>query len=335
MILRKIVARSMQEALRRVEREVGQDALIVDSRSEHGRAVILAQRPDRTARVEPRKPFDSSQPRYPEGFRAVANQLLDFGLSKALVQILHDSIDGLHPQVMQKGDPSLPRIVARVLAGLVPSSKRDSRVTALVGPTGVGKTTTLAKLAARALLERKESIAIFSLDTYRIAAVEQLRAFADMMNAPFSVLFTPRDLRTALEEHRDKDRIFIDTTGRSPSDTQSLAAMRGFLTRTGELRAEDAVSVELCLTAGTRRRDLDRVCDAFAAFSADDLILTKWDETEAPGEALSLAIERGLPIRCLTNGQDVPKDILRVDSGKLAALALGHDELGQAKELLR
>ncbi len=335
MILRKVVGRTMAEALERVRKEVGSDAIIVETSFSGGVATVIAKRephPPQDAPENPWKgtPYVLEQPEpklvLPVGFRPFAEELAEFGLSQKLIKILLRAVKGLDPHLLKKGNPSLPGVLRRVLAGLIPTAGDSgtalrsqptprSKALALVGPTGVGKTTTLAKLAAQATIHQDLSVGIISTDTFRIAAVEQLRAFAEMMGAPFRVAFTPQDLRAALREFQHHDRIFIDTTGRSPKDAASLKAMRGFL-------ADMPIEVHLCLSAGTRRRDLIANLRAFQPFEPSFITLTKWDETLAPGEALSLAIERNIPLSWITNGQNVPEDLLPAEGAIIAKAAI-------------
>ena len=178
---------------------------------------------------------------------------------------------------------------------------------------GVGKTTTLGKLAARAVASGQD-VAIVTVDTYRVAAVEQLRAFADLLEVPMDVAFTPQDLRRTLQRHSSRDRVFIDTTGRSPFDRDALAAGNAALPGKGIARL-------LCLHAGARRRDADAAIDAWDRAGIDGVCLTKWDETEVPGEALSAVAERGLRCTHLGIGQEVPADIVAADAAGLARAA--------------
>jgi flagellar biosynthesis protein FlhF len=335
MILRKVVGSTMAEALERVRKEVGPDAIIVETSFAGGVATVIAKREANRAQEAPHNPWkgtpfipEAIEPKLvlPEGFRPFAECMAEFGISQKLIKILLRAVKGLDPHLLKKGNPSLQGVLRRVLAGLIPTAgtggtslggqpTQPSKVIALVGPTGVGKTTTLAKLAAQSTIHQDLSVGIISTDTFRIAAVEQLRAFAEMMGAPFRVAFTPQDLRATLREFQHKDRIFIDTTGRSPKDAASLKAMRGFL-------ADMPIEVHLCLSAGTRRRDLIATLRAFEPFEPRYLTLTKWDETLAPGEALSLAIERNLPLSWITNGQNVPEDLLPAEGTILAEAAI-------------
>jgi flagellar biosynthesis GTPase FlhF len=325
--MKRIEAPTLAEALVRVEAECGKDALLIETKSTRRGYVVLAtanerapgpERTDRRSSIVSRL-FTPKE--WTKGFAAVAQTGLEFGLSRRVLTAIENAMLGTRIRLDSDNDPALPSTAARVLKALIPieTTPLDHRIIALVGPTGVGKTTTLAKLAAKASREEQESIAILSFDTYRIAAVEQIRAFSDMLHARFEVIFTPNDLRRALKQLADCDRIFIDTTGRGPFDSQSIASMAGAL-------SDPSIHTALCIPAGLRYQDAKLVMEGFAPFDPRHLIITKWDETVAPGETLSLAIEREQPISYITVGQEVPDDIVDADAGVLAATALNLDQ---------
>ena len=263
------------------------------------------------------------------GFAPTAQRALAFGLSEGVLTAIEDAMRGTKVNLARAGDPAVDGIAARILKALIKTEDTTSpafRVTALLGPTGVGKTTTLAKLAAAAQRERGESVAIITVDTYRVAAVEQLRAYADMLQVPFEIAFTPLDVKRALQRFADVDRVFLDTSGRSPFDQEALAQARG------SVEAARPACL-LCLPAGLRRVDAEAALAAFEPIGVDALAITKWDETRVPGETLSLCIENGLGIAHVTMGQEVPADIVAGDAGMLAASALRLEE-AQAQAVL-
>jgi flagellar biosynthesis protein FlhF len=135
-----------------------------------------------------------------------------------------------------------------------------------------------------------------------------------VLEVPLDVAFTPLDLRRLLHQHADKDRVFVDTTGRSPADRDALTALSGALHGRG-------IGTLLCMAAGTRARDAEVVLQAYDPIGIDAVCLTKWDETVVPGEALSVAVERGLPLTHLTVGQQVPADIVPADAAAIARAA--------------
>lgn len=321
MMLQRIEAKTLAQALSRVRTECGEDALLVETRPTRTGYLVLAARKPALPPPRDQAAAAGRGRQWTRGFAALAARGLDFGLSERLLQAVENALLGTRVELGRTGDPALPGLAQRVLQALIrvapgceAAAAAGCRVQALVGPTGVGKTTTLAKLAARAVHQGQRT-AIVTLDTYRIAAVEQLRAFADLLEVPCTVAFTPQDLRRALQAHADCDRVLIDTTGKSPLDRDSLRALQGAL--------GPQPQTLLCLCAGTRRRDAELIVDAYEPLGTAAVILTKWDETLVPGEALALLVERGLPLSHVTVGQEVPADILAADAGQLAAAALG------------
>jgi flagellar biosynthesis protein FlhF len=178
---------------------------------------------------------------------------------------------------------------------------------ALVGPTGVGKTTTLAKIAAHYLSTVSSSIALITIDTYRIAAVEQLKVYGAIMNLPVEVVITPEQLEQALARHHDKELILIDTAGRSPRDTLCIEELASFL------RPDLAIDKHLVLSATTRRSELFEAVKRFDGLGIDQAIITKTDECSTLGILLDIQMHnpsRVIPFSWITNGQRVPEDLL-------------------------
>lgn len=193
------------------------------------------------------------------------------------------------------------------------------RVIALVGPTGVGKTTTVAKLAANFKLSHGYKPGLVTVDTYRIAAVEQLRTYADIISLPLAVANTPSDMRTAIDELGDVDIVLIDTAGRSPRDEVKIRELADFLS------AARPDEVHLVLSAVSGERSLRAAVDRFAIVHADRLILTKLDEADGLGSVLAVLGQANRPVSYITTGQAVPDDIEPADRGRLARLILGHE----------
>ena len=191
------------------------------------------------------------------------------------------------------------------------------RLVALVGPTGVGKTTTIAKLAANYHLKEKRRVGLITVDTYRIAAVEQLRTYADIIDLPMQVVSTPREMREAVARMEDLDLILLDTAGRSPKDEVRIQELRAFLTEA------DADEVHLVLSSVASARVLEQTAERFAAVGTTSLILTKLDEATGLGNILPLVRTSRLPLSYLTNGQNVPDDIEVAESMRVARLILG------------
>jgi flagellar biosynthesis protein FlhF len=190
------------------------------------------------------------------------------------------------------------------------------RLAALVGPTGVGKTTTIAKLAANYRLKEKCRVGLITVDTYRIAAVEQLRTYADIIDLPMHVVSTPREMRETVERMRHLDLILLDTAGRSPKDEVRIQELKVFLNEAG------ADEVHLVLSSVSAARTLEQTAERFGVVGATALILTKLDEASGLGNVLSVLRSSGLPLSYLTDGQNVPDDIKVADAHGLARLIL-------------
>ena len=193
------------------------------------------------------------------------------------------------------------------------------RVVALVGPTGVGKTTTVAKLAANFKLAHGFRPGLVTVDTYRIAAVEQLRTYAEIIDLPLAVANSPAEMTRAIDELGDVDIVLIDTAGRSPRDEVKIRELADFL---AEARPDE---VHLVLSAVAGERSLRAAVDRFAVVHADRLILTKLDEADGLGGVLAVLGQADRPVSYLTTGQAVPDDIEPADRARLARLILGHE----------
>jgi flagellar biosynthesis protein FlhF len=193
------------------------------------------------------------------------------------------------------------------------------RVVALVGPTGVGKTTTVAKLAANFKLTHGFRPGLVTVDTYRIAAVEQLRTYAEIINLPLAVVNAPGEMRKAIDELGDVDIVLIDTAGRSPRDEVRIRELADFLS------AAKPDETHLVLSAVAGERSLRAAVDRFAMVHADRLILTKLDEADGLGGILGVLGQADRPVSYLTTGQAVPDDIEPANRRRLARLILGHE----------
>ena len=191
------------------------------------------------------------------------------------------------------------------------------RLVALVGPTGVGKTTTIAKLAANFRLREKRRVGLITVDTYRIAAVEQLRTYADIIDLPMEVVSTPREMHQAVARMADLDLILMDTAGRSPRDEVQIQELKSML---AEAMPDE---VHLVLSSVASAKSLANTAEQFAAVGTTALVLTKLDEAASLGNLLPLVRSSRLPLSYLTHGQNVPDDIAPADAGRLARLILG------------
>jgi flagellar biosynthesis protein FlhF len=229
-------------------------------------------------------------------------ELSKLGVDSALASELADAVP------TDYGSKEAMRLVVRRFGERLPLVDWDMAETggifAIVGPTGVGKTTSLAKIAARFVLRHGvEQLGLVSTDTYRIGARQQLANFARILRAPMQVAETAQDLRRVLEVFADKKLVLIDTAGMSQRDVR-LANQFATLKVEGY-----AVRTVLTLSAGADRGSLAEAMNVFKAANPEALIITKLDEAAALGGVLSLAIRGGLPIAYLSDGQRVPEDL--------------------------
>lgn len=199
--------------------------------------------------------------------------------------------------------------------------ERKGMIVFLVGPTGVGKTTTIAKLAANLTFLDSKSVALITLDTYRVSAAEQLRTFAEIIGIPISVVFTPTDMMLAIEQYRENDIVFVDTAGRSPYNSQQMEELREFVDMA---RPDETI---LVMSVTTDNNDLINIYQHFETIGIDKLIFTKLDETCNYGGILNALYEIKKPMAYFTTGQNVPDDIEVPDSLRLAQMLLRRDEV--------
>jgi flagellar biosynthesis protein FlhF len=191
-------------------------------------------------------------------------------------------------------------------------------VVVLVGPTGVGKTTTIAKLAARAKLAEGRRIGLVTLDTFRIAAVDQLQKYAGIIGLPLAVAADPVELQAAVKSlARDgAEVVFVDSAGRSQRDELKMAELREFL------GALPGAEVHLVLSTTTHPKTVRSVAERFTAAGYRRVILTKLDEAASFGALLEPLLGIGKPVSYITDGQNVPDDIMASDPERLVELVL-------------
>ncbi len=216
-------------------------------------------------------------------------------------------------------DPlELAAALAAKMQGFVAPPATDGRqIIAVVGPTGVGKTTTLAKLAARFALEQGKTVALVTADTFRIGAVEQLRTYARIMGLSLEIALSPEEVAAGVEKHRDKDVVLVDTVGRSQRSGDHLAELKTFVD------AATPTDIYLCVAASISNAVQREVVERFAALSPTKLVITKLDECLDRGALVNLPLRTGLGVSCLTDGQNVPQDIDFADAGIIARMVTG------------
>lgn len=187
---------------------------------------------------------------------------------------------------------------------------------ALIGPTGVGKTTTIAKLAATFSIVDKKKVALITADTYRVAAVEQLKTYGEIIGITVDVVYSPAELQEAISRHTDKDLILIDTAGRSHKNADQMVELKSFLD------AAEPSDVFLVLSATTRSKDMAEIVNSYSDIPLTKLVFTKLDETSSFGAILNVIARTQKFLSYVTVGQNVPDDIEVADSGKIAKMIM-------------
>ena len=195
----------------------------------------------------------------------------------------------------------------------------ETKYVFFLGSTGVGKTTTIAKIASRMKLNRKKNIALVTADTFRIAAVEQLKTYANILGVPLKVVYSPEDLGEMREELDQYDICFIDTAGCSHKNREQMENMKKLMEQIPISRRE----VYLVLNAGAKYSDLKDIADVYSDITDYSLIFTKLDETSSAGVMLNMRTYTDRPLSYVTWGQNVPDDIGKVDAQKIAKKLLG------------
>jgi flagellar biosynthesis protein FlhF len=367
-------AKTMKEALTRVRRDLGGDALILSAREVRRHRLFgmgpkamveviatdalpsereVTTRPGPVAPIAPARSanlqalvgdqlgqlhamvetlsrnghIDHLLPDLPSALVPTYAQLIEADVPEVLVRRLVRHIaENLEPDQFDHPDAIRAALCDAVelsipVAPPIKAVFGTRRIVALVGPTGVGKTTTVAKLAANFKLAHAVRVGLITVDTYRIAAVEQLKTYAEIIDLPLAVVNDPGEMPRALDELGDVDLVFIDTAGRSPRDEVKIRELAEFLL---QARPDE---VHLVLSAVAGQRNLRSAVERFATVQVDRLILTKLDEADSLGGVLAVLGLSSRPLSYLTTGQAVPDDIEPADRKRLARLILRQENL--------
>lgn len=333
MQIKRFEARDMQEALRQVKEILGPDAIILSTKS--GRRAGNGPRGAKIPTVEVvaatdapiPEPLDPGSPAMRGGSRASVatledpflRRILSLGLLPEFAGKLAEEIKALCPR--DRGEENLKTGLNYLRWKLMESVEimpelQGPRVWAFVGPTGVGKTTTLAKVAAHFSLRFKKRMILITLDTYRIGAIEQLKTYARILGLPLEIVTGPEELGEIIRKYQELDLLLIDTAGRNPYQPSQMEELKNFLT------VDPRIENHLVLSATTKDFDLDQIVRRFSVLPIQSYIFTKIDETEEYISLFNQLLRCRRPLSFLTNGQRVPEDIEMATKGRVAGLVL-------------
>jgi len=272
-------------------------------------------------------PDISSEPRY-DPFALVEQRLIAQGvLPKITAELKKRALaaSGMQPdQLQEDAAHSLMKEQLLQLFTHNPATgiAANSRIIQFIGPTGVGKTTTIAKLAAEQVLRHNQRVGFITSDTYRIAAIDQLKTYATILNVPVEVVFSPEELPEAFTRLSDRSLIFMDTAGRNYRDAASVEYLDGLINSHGDSETY------LVLSLVSKYEDIRAIIENFRHVKIDKVLWTKMDETSSYGSIVNVLYEFSIPLSYMTNGQNVPDDISILQPDMIIQHLLGEDAYG-------
>jgi len=324
MKVKKFIAPNMPEAMKMIRNELGKDAVILNSKVVQKGGIFgffTKKNIEVIAAVDP-QPIPKKQP-VPGPLNDInqflSDQEIELQLRKEIMSFL------LEKWYVNKGEADFEKIckwgkeylvnsMSSLSFGAIDFSKKYINV---VGPTGVGKTTTLAKIAAQAVLKYEKKVAFITTDTYRIAAIDQLKTYAKILNVPMEVTYTLDDFAKAKEKFSDFDLILIDTAGRNFRNKQYVEDLKSII------GFDDDLETILVLALTSKFSDMLDIFEQFTSIKIDKFIFTKVDETSKYGTILNLILKYKIGVAYLTNGQNVPDDIFEASPESIANTIFG------------
>ncbi len=311
----------MQPVYNRVEDISMKNEALARELSEGKVALNSAMRPQRET-------MSSMQPAVSlkQGIGRIQKMLIENGVEESLVYRTLQNINAQLNDTQINNKVFMEQYLLDYIANMVQVSgpikttPGSSKVVAFIGPTGVGKTTTIAKLAAKYALIEGKSVVMVTADTYRIAADLQLKKYGEIMGIPVEIVLTPSDFKKVINKHMDKDLIFFDTAGRSPRNRQHLAELKEFL------EVHSPIETHIVISAMTKYYDALSVINNFGMVPIHRMLFTKLDETKNYGMLLNLSVgSGGIPVSFLTVGQTVPDDLEIADPKVISRLVIKGD----------
>lgn len=254
--------------------------------------------------------------------KVLYDQLLDNEVDEALINQLTAGMSQLLQEegsVVEDGIALIYKRLFKLVSDFELISPTPGKAVFFIGPTGVGKTTTIAKIASHFALNMNKKVAVITADTYRIAAVEQLRTYANILNIPIHVIYSKEEMKEALEIFKDKDLILVDTAGRSHKNDQQQEELQLLLEEV------ENKEVYLVLSVATKHKDLRQITARYSYIPDYKIIFTKLDETSAYGNIVNIKAETNAKLSYVTFGQNVPDDMSEVNPHDLARHILGGD----------
>lgn len=346
MKIKRYIVNSMNEAMNMIRYDLGREAVIISQRKIRKPGLLgffQKKQIEVTAAVDNKKQEEPKvQPATEPNFdvmkelfdmRMALNEIKDNGttrtIKKSKVQSKLESSDVGENLIKKlfstiknmKGEPDENLRIRKSIDKLVAISDNKIEGTViLIGPTGVGKTTTIAKLAGRLTLNDKKKVGLITVDTYRIGAVDQLKTYADILNLPFKVVLSIKDMEAAIESMKDCEVILIDTTGRSSKNVMQISELRAFVEKA------NPSSVHLVISCTTKEKDIIAITEGFKELNYSNVIITKLDETTTYGSILNILDSANKPLSFVTTGQNVPDDLMRITKAQISDLILGEYE---------
>ena len=279
---------------------------------------------EKTQEQSIKEPVEEKDPELVKFMKLLYNIMLENEIDEKYVNQIMEEIEKVHKPNMPF-DYALANTYQKMILKFgkpveISPAEKGPKVVFFVGPTGVGKTTTIAKIASRFSVDDKKKVALLTADTYRIAAAEQLRTYANILEVPFRVIYTIEELENTIRDFKDFEYIFVDTAGHSHQNQAQKEAMSSFVHCMDGLAEKE---VFLVLSATTKYRDLLSIADSYKEMADYKLIFTKLDETTAFGNLLNLRLYTNASLSYVTCGQNVPDDIEKFNPQKTVKQLLG------------